>query len=945
MEAQAEPSGEATVRRSGRAQKQRLIYINGQPVLKSNNYDLEGGEPSVFDRELDRDGSAEVSAGAPGYAISYAPPVRQQQQLQRPADPRAPQPRPSKLDTKTAVHNRKMKADRQLYAARRALYLWHHSKLLQPFMSAKGFAGLQARASAAQKFVPPVPVEEQPPCIKAEMRDYQLESLRWITRMYDNGVSCILGDEMGLGKTLQTIAFLANLALVRCTAGPALVVVPLSVMSSWMSELSQWCPGLRVVRLHSCHSGEVQRLKQEVFCDPSSFDVAVTTYEMVIAKDMSGLLRAVDWRVLVLDEGHRIKNENTLLAGGLRNVRHQFCLLLTGTPLQNNLHEFYALLSFLLPDVFDDSAPFDSAFDLQHNRVDNAQLDRAHHLTKLLILRRTKASVNLHLPPKLETRIACPLSEMQLFWYQRLLMKNSAPMLRMLGSSTSVPHDEESTDWKKLQSLLMQLRKCVNHPYQFPGAEPDFDGASTGEDIVEASGKLTVLDKLLGKLKAGGHRVVVFSQFNLMLDIIEDYLQMRGYSYRRLDGSTNRVKRKIDISVFNRPASPIFIYIINTRAGGLGINLQTADTAILFDSDWNPQVDVQAMARVHRIGQTRPVHIYRLFSANTVEERVLLRADKKLFLDKMVNRDEGGSSAASKEGTGLGMSEMLSAIQFGADRIFQGDKGRMPSDKELDAIIDRSGPGEQDEVKICKEGQAPAPLCLQGAKLSAAEFVESGVQQAPLSSYLLNGTDYSKYRGASMKDLAEEWQASGAKRQSSSTTVVIDGHVVSKSSIRDQQKLAAWAAASAPKQKKSKQRLVEFSHSSYCQHCWEAGELFLCDYCPAAYHAHCLGRTRQEMLGMKIFSCPHHTCVGCDRKAGAAGGLLLACEGCSNSYCEDCLPDDAEIVDVSERFENLEFRKPSTLCYIRCDSLCQEYCARPGFNVSGVHGVDPLLKH
>ena len=771
------------------------------------------------------------------------------------------------------------------------------------------------------------------------MRDYQLESLRWITRMYDNGVSCILGDEMGLGKTLQTIAFLANLKLERHTEGPALVVVPLSVVSSWMSELAKWCPELRVVRLHSCHAGEVQRLKREVFTDPSSFDVAVTTYEMVLAKEMSSLIRALDWRTLVLDEGHRIKNENTLLAAGLRGVRHQFCLLLTGTPLQNNLHEFYALLSFLMPEVFDDSTPFDTAFDLTHNHCDNMQLDRAHHLSRLLVLRRTKACVNLYLPPKLETRISCPLSEMQLFWYQRLLMKNSDAMLRMLGESTTVQYDEENTDWKKLQALLMQLRKCVNHPYAFPGAEPDFDGSSTGEDIVTASGKMAVLDKLLSKLKPKGHRVVLFSQFNMILDIIEDYVRMRGYQYRRLDGSTNRVKRKIDISMFNREGSQIFIYLINTRAGGLGINLQTADTAILYDSDWNPQVDVQAMARVHRIGQTKPVHIYRLFSRDTVEERVLMRADKKLFLDKMVNRDGGSSGLGEEDKTGV--SEVLAALQFGADKIFRGDKGRMPTDEELDVIIDRSAAFqlEKDSVQVCRGEADSAASCLEEAKLSAAEFANGGVQQVPISSYLLNGTDYRQYKSSSLQDLANEWKDS--KRERSSTTVVIDGHVVSKSSIRDQQKLQAWAMTTP----KKKQKREQFEHSCLCQHCWEAGELFLCDLCPAAYHARCLGLTSADMLRMKRFTCPHHTCVGCDRKSSAAGGLLLACEGCSNSYCEDCLPEDVEIVDDSERFENLKFKKPSTVCYIQCDSLCKHYCGQPDFNVSGVYGMDKNLSH
>ena len=191
--------------------------------------------------------------------------------------------------------------------------------------------------------------------------------------------------------------------------------------------------------------------------------------------------------------------------------------------------------------------------------------------------------------------------------------------------------------WKKLQSLLMQLRKCCNHPYLFEGADPD--PGVTDESLIEASGKVHVLDRLLTKLKDRGHRVVLFSQFTTTLDLLDDVLRYRGYEFSRLDGGTNRVQRTVDIQSFNAPNSSVFLFLMSTRAGGLGVNLQTADTCILFDSDWNPQADLQAMARVHRIGQTKPVHVYRLVTAGTVEERIVQRAEKKLYLDAMVNRD------------------------------------------------------------------------------------------------------------------------------------------------------------------------------------------------------------------------------------------------------------------------------------------------------------------
>lgn len=192
--------------------------------------------------------------------------------------------------------------------------------------------------------------------------------------------------------------------------------------------------------------------------------------------------------------------------------------------------------------------------------------------------------------------------------------------------------------------------------------------------------------RLLPKLQVGGHRVLIFSQFTKMLDILADYCRLRKFHYARLDGSTNRVQRAIDVRLFNQDNSPLFIFLMSTRAGGLGINLQTADTVILYDSDWNPQVDLQAIGRAHRIGQTKPVHVYRLITEGAVEERIYDRAQKKLYLSEMVNRDMAGQA---EELDKLGKKELLNMLSFGADTIFN-SKGRLPSVEEIEAMIDRS---------------------------------------------------------------------------------------------------------------------------------------------------------------------------------------------------------------------------------------------------------------
>jgi SWI/SNF-related matrix-associated actin-dependent regulator of chromatin subfamily A member 5 len=308
----------------------------------------------------------------------------------------------------------------------------------------------------------------------------------------------------------------------------------------------------------------------------------------------------------------------------------------TGTPVQNNLHETYCLLNFLHPTVFDHSEKFDDCFSFDNSgqiSVDRQVLDKAHYLLRPFVLRRVKTEVEVSLPAKVETLIECPMSSMQRFWSKRLLLKNSDLMLQLekttaaasaaviesnnnsssssssSGSSSSSSSsggeqdtvvmsganadEDDSGSWKKLQSLLAQLRKAANHPYLFPNAETisaDPEAASTNEEIVTASGKMVILDQLLKKLKRKGHRVVLFSQYTKTLDIISDYLDYRNYSYSRLDGQTNRVYREVLINQFNRKKSSKFIFCLSTRAGGEGVNLYTADTVILFDSDWNPQV-------------------------------------------------------------------------------------------------------------------------------------------------------------------------------------------------------------------------------------------------------------------------------------------------------------------------------------------------------------------
>jgi len=443
----------------------------------------------------------------------------------------------------------------------------------------------------------------------------------------------------------------------------------MSVLFNWISEFKRFCPALSVRRYHSTDTSEKAARKKEIMRGAlhGEVDVVVTTYEMLVSEKGSGI-GSMRWRYLVLDEAHKVKNNEALVSSACRRVIRESSLFLTGTPIQNNLKEAWCLLNCLQPDIFAKSDLFDSdGFDASDlTRINFDLVNSVSRLLGMLVLRRKKTDVNIDLPPKQEIRLLVPLSSFQSFWYKRLLIMNAHLLANGVvkeseflegGTSQKVTADSEgpssSAKKMKLANLMMQLRKMSNHPFLFNQIE-DMKEENTLTDYRESSGKLAMLERLLIRLKANGHRAVIFSQFTSMLNIIEDFLTMLGFVFVRIDGSTNRVQRMINISQFNHPKSQIFVFLLSTRAGGLGVNLQTADTCILFDSDWNPQADVQAMGRVHRIGQKKPVTVYRLVSAGTVEERIVARAARKLLLDDMVSRENTFKMIASAAGAGAG---------------------------------------------------------------------------------------------------------------------------------------------------------------------------------------------------------------------------------------------------------------------------------------------------
>jgi SWI/SNF-related matrix-associated actin-dependent regulator of chromatin subfamily A member 5 len=376
---------------------------------------------------------------------------------------------------------------------------------------------------------------------------------------------------------------------------------------------------------------------------------------------------------LVIDEAHRLKNEASMFSKTVRGFSTTHRLLLTGTPLQNNLHELWALLNFLLPDIFSSSEQFDEWFDLEIEDADakKEMISQLHKVLRPFMLRRLKSDVAKGLPPKTETLVMVGMSKMQKQLYKKLL-------LRDIDSITSGNNQNRTA----VLNIVMQLRKCCGHPYLFEGVE-DRTLDPLGEHLVENCGKLFMVDKLLKRLKERGSRVLIFTQMTRILDILEDFMVMRGYKYCRIDGNTDYDVREASIDAFNAPDSDKFCFILSTRAGGLGINLQTADTCILYDSDWNPQADLQAQDRCHRLGQKKPVSVYRLVSENTVEEKIVERAQQKLKLDAMVVQQ-----GRLKEKDKVSKEEIMAAVRFGADIVFRSEESTI-TDEDIDVILER----------------------------------------------------------------------------------------------------------------------------------------------------------------------------------------------------------------------------------------------------------------
>lgn len=553
----------------------------------------------------------------------------------------------------------------------------------------------QKLASDIGNLVDRLPEAPQPRCISSEMKlaPYQLIGLNWLVLMHNRGINGILADEMGLGKTIQVIAFLAYLRERLNMHRHHLIIVPASTLDNWGREFDTWCPEIRILQYYGSQEHRAQ-IRHYLTKNPNDVDVVLTTYNVSQSPEDRKLFKKIRFEYLIFDEAHMLKNMKSSRYQSLIKIKSRRRVLLTGTPLQNNLVELMSLLVFTMPKMFMPKiahveALFSSASREEGGRTqfERERIEQAKKIMRPFVLRRLKDDVLKDLPKKSETIIRCPMTESQTKLYQRLVdsFKREIKEHRheILDDDTSFATDSID-DPKKGAGMLMAMRKLANHPLLILNLytketlkkmatlmlnEPTHKDANKDlifEDMcvmhdfelhklcmtyksiekfkldneaILNSGKFRYLDKLFTDLRKEKQRCLLFSQFTMMLDIVEEYLTIRGFSYLRLDGAT-KVSDRINLIDEFTENEDVLVFLLSTKAGGLGINLTAASTVVIHDIDFNPYNDKQAEDRSHRLGQTRDVKVYKLIGDGTIEEGMLNIANEKLKLGKDMSEQQ-----------------------------------------------------------------------------------------------------------------------------------------------------------------------------------------------------------------------------------------------------------------------------------------------------------------
>lgn len=539
----------------------------------------------------------------------------------------------------------------------------------------------------ARNFETDLLLHAQPEMITGgELMEYQMEGVNWLYYMFIKQQNAILADDMGLGKTIQIIGLIATLVQ-RHGCWPFLVVAPNSTVPNWRREIKCWTPKIRVVTYYGSQFSRQTAHSYEMFPHDGTdlrCHVVIASYESMVDDESKRVLSKIHWAGLVVDEGQRLKNDKSQLYERLCRMKFGFKVLLTGTPLQNNIRELFNLLQFLDPDKDAE------ALEEQYGELNAENIRSLHEMIRPFFLRRTKGEVLPFLPPMVQIIVPVSMSVVQKKLYKSILGKNPQLIKAICKRQTG---QLKKTERHNLNNILVQLRKCLCHPFIYNKdiEEQTQDPALAHKHLVEASGKLQLLKLMLPKLRERGHRVLIFSQFLENLDIVEDFLSFLEIKYCRLDGKLTSRQKQQQIDAFNAPDSPYFAFLLSTRSGGVGINLATADTVIIMDPDFNPKQDMQALSRAHRIGQKNIVLVFHMTTRSSVEEKIMQKGKRKLALDHvLIERMEDDEDEEDLE----------SILRHGAAALFDDDYSadvHYDSDS-IDKLLDRSQAEKAEQI-------------------------------------------------------------------------------------------------------------------------------------------------------------------------------------------------------------------------------------------------------
>ena len=619
--------------------------------------------------------------------------------------------------------------------------------------------------------------------------DYQKNGVKWLWELYSRQVGGILGDEMGLGKTIQIIAFLAGLHYSKKLTKPIIVVAPATVMKQWVNEFHTWWPPLRVSILHTSGSGmidigrESREEEQLTSATPRSNDqkpltkaqmsakkivdrgvqeghILVTTYSGL--QTYAKLLIPMHWEYAVLDEGHKIRNPNATITLYCKNLLTANRIILSGTPMQNNLEELWSLFDFVFPSRLGTLVNFRQQFEIPirqggYANASNLQVQTAGKCAEILkdtiseyLLQRFKADVASDLPKKSEQVLFCKLTKFQRDAYETFL--SSDELKAIMNGKRQILYGVDI------------LRKICNHPdlqeHRSLSIKIGYDYGNGAK-----SGKMQVVKALLGLWKVQGHKTLLFAQHRIMLDILEKFIRsMGGFNCRRMDGTTPIQARQGLVDEFNNNPNA-HVFLLTTKVGGLGVNLTGADRVIIYDPDWNPSTDVQARERAWRLGQKREVKIYRLMTAGTIEEKIYHRQLFKQFLINKILRDPkqrhafqmkdlhdlftlGGADAPATETSELFKGTEVRFNNDEAPSTSTGSTNAITNEKSAngvnldDSVRNLNGVasmerfyGEEEEERKAASGNAAN----SEARVMEGIFARSGVQAALEHDQIVNG--------------------------------------------------------------------------------------------------------------------------------------------------------------------------------------------------------------